>query len=66
MGKRAAASKAKIDHEVTDVDVFEHAMRGVPLSQLIAVLRKFAKNSAALPSYSAAFTVTVEAIASTA
>ena len=66
LGKRTAPSTPKIDHEVTDVDVFEHAMKGVQLAALLGVLATFAKNSAALTSHgSSLFRIAVEAIAIT-
>ena len=66
VGKRRPASTLKLDQHVSDLDVFEHVMRGVPLGALLGVLTTFAKNSAALTSHGAAlFKIAVEAVAVT-
>lgn len=57
-------SAPNVDQSVTDIEVFEHLMGGVPLSALLAAIRKFAKQSLPLASHGTAlFTVAVDAVA---
>ena len=57
-------STPNVDQSVTDIDVFEHLMHGVPLSALLAVLNRFAAQSSELSSRGGAlFKVSVEATA---
>ena len=66
MRKRRAPSTPKVDQHVSDLDVFEHVMKGVQLAALLSVLATFAKNSAALTSHGAGlFRIAIEAVAVT-
>lgn len=59
-------STPNVDQSVTDIDVFEHLMHGVPLTKLLAAIRNFAAASSSLTSHGAAlFTVSVDAVAVT-
>ena len=64
MSKPTPTITPRVDYDVSDIDVFEHAMRGVPLSRLLAAIATFTRNTARLTSGgSAPFKIRIEATA---